>query len=279
GRIPSDKGYRYYVDVLLELPRVTSEDNKKISQISDYKKDAIEKTIRRSTKILAELTEYISIAVIPEHRNAVFRHIQLVSLDLRNILVILVVDPGVIENRVLFSPRVFSPIELDEISSYLNQRLRGKKGEALTKTLLNELRNSVPEARDLISCIIDLVQEVLTDNDDEVLVADGLLNLLDQPEFQDLDKTKLVLSMFEDHAALAKVLFGLTQTSGAKVRIGEENKSPELKEFSLVTATYYHNGNNVGTIGVLGPTRMAYGRAISVVNEVALSLSELLELF
>ena len=115
GRVPSDKGYRYYVDVLLEIPEVTSEEYKKINQLAEYRKEAIEKTIRRTTKLLAELTEYVSVAVIPEHRNATFRHIQLVPLDVHNILVILVVDPGFIENRVLSSPRAFSPEQLDEI--------------------------------------------------------------------------------------------------------------------------------------------------------------------
>lgn len=278
GRVPSDKGYRYYVDVLLEIPEVTSEEYKKINQLAEYRKEAIEKTIRRTTKLLAELTEYVSVAVIPEHRNATFRHIQLVPLDVHNILVILVVDPGFIENRVLSSSRAFSPEQLDEISAYLNQQLRGKRGEALTKTLLSELNNIVPEARGLISSITDIIQSVLTDAKDDVVVVDGLLNILDQPEFQDLDRTKLVLSVLENRKVLSKVLSSLSRSSGLTVQIGEENESPELKDFSLVTATYYHCGHNLGTIGLLGPTRMTYGRAMSLVKEVAMYLSELFDL-
>lgn len=278
GRVPSDKGYRYYVDVLLEIPEVTSEEYKKINQLAEYRKEAIEKTIRRTTKLLAELTEYVSVAVIPEHRNATFRHIQLVPLDVHNILVILVVDPGFIENRVLSSPRAFSPEQLDEISAYLNQQLRGKRGEALTKTLLSELNNIVPEARGLISSITDIIQSVLTDAKDDVVVVDGLLNILDQPEFQDLDRTKLVLSVLENRKVLSKVLSSLSRSSGLTVQIGEENESPELKDFSLVTATYYQCGHNLGTIGLLGPTRMTYGRAMSLVKEVAIYLSELFDL-
>lgn len=278
GRVPSDKGYRYYVDVLLEIPEVTSEEYKKINQLAEYRKEAIEKTIRRTTKLLAELTEYVSVAVIPEHRNATFRHIQLVPLDVHNILVILVVDPGFIENRVLSSSRAFSPEQLDEISAYLNQQLRGKRGEALTKTLLSELNNIVPEARGLISSITDIIQSVLTDAKDDVVVVDGLLNILDQPEFQDLDRTKLVLSVLENRKVLSKVLSSLSRSSGLNVQIGEENESPELKDFSLVTATYYHCGHNLGTIGLLGPTRMTYGRAMSLVKEVAMYLSELFDL-
>lgn len=278
GRVPSDKGYRYYVDVLLEIPEVTSEEYKKINQLAEYRKEAIEKTIRRTTKLLAELTEYVSVAVIPEHRNATFRHIQLVPLDVHNILVILVVDPGFIENRVLSSSRAFSPEQLDEISAYLNQQLRGKRGEALTKTLLSELNNIVPEARGLISSITDIIQSVLTDAKDDVVVVDGLLNILDQPEFQDLDRTKLVLSVLENRKVLSKVLSSLSRSSGLTVQIGEENESPELKDFSLVTATYYHCGHNLGTIGLLGPTRMTYGRAMSLVKEVAIYLSELFDL-
>lgn len=278
GRVPSDKGYRYYVDVLLEIPEVTSEEYKKINQLAEYRKEAIEKTIRRTTKLLAELTEYVSVAVIPEHRNATFRHIQLVPLDVHNILVILVVDPGFIENRVLSSSRAFSPEQLDEISAYLNQQLRGKRGEALTKTLLSELNNIVPEARGLISSITDIIQSVLTDAKDDVVVVDGLLNILDQPEFQDLDRTKLVLSVLENRKVLSKVLSSLSRNSGLTVQIGEENESPELKDFSLVTATYYQCGHNLGTIGLLGPTRMTYGRAMSLVKEVAMYLSELFDL-
>lgn len=280
GRVPSDKGYRYYVDVLLEPKKVTSEENKKISQLASHQREAIEKLVRRSTKLLSELTEYISVAIIPEHRDATFRHLQLVSLDSHNILAIVVVDPGIVENKVIFTPRSFLPSELEQISSYLNQKLRGAKIETIGKTIIQEIKNSSSAAKKLLESLLELIDGSLANSNGETFIYDGVLHLLEQPEFQNLDKTKLILGMVEQRQALAKILASNRSIgSNAKVCIGEENCKPELKELSLVTATYYVNGQSMGTIGVLGPTRMAYGRAISLVEEIAIALSEVMDSF
>mgnify|MGYP000877092395 FL=1 len=279
GRIPSDKGYRYYVDVLLEKEPITAQENTKIAQLAKLKKEAIEKLIRRSTKILAELTEYISVAVIPKHHQAVFKHLQLVSLDPHNILAIIVIDPGIVENKIIFTPKSFSPNELEQISSHLNSKLRGIKIEAIGSNIIREIKDSSIKAQGLLECLLELLEDRFKDPEHEMLICDGVLHLFEQPEFQDLDKTKLLLEMIEQRQTLANILSDLASSSGVKVSIGGENTKPELKELSLVTATYYLNGQSMGTIGVLGPTRMAYGRAITLVDEIAGVLNELMDSF
>lgn len=279
GRIPSDKGYRYYVDVLVDPGIPTQDETKKINQLFTHQKEAMEKLVRRSTKLLAELTDYISVAVIPEHQNSTFRHLQLVSLDPYNVLAILVVDPGIVENKIFVTEKPFLPGELERISAHLNKKLRGLKVEDLSRTILAEIRDSSPMTRDLLEALLELIDESLADTDDEMLICDGVIHILDQPEFQDIDKTKLVLSMIENRQSLANILLDFSSSSGVQVSIGEENLRPELKEMSLVTATYYRGGHSVGTIGVLGPTRMSYGRVIRLVEEISFVLSEVLESF
>lgn len=277
GRVPSDKGYRYYVDVLLDPEEATEEDNKLIQQILGQQKEAMEKLVRRATKVLAELTDYISVAVIPEHCNATFRHLQLVSLDPNNILAVVVVDPGIVENKIIFTTKPFLPAELERISSHLNNKLRGLKVEELSRTILTEIRDSSPVTKDLLECLLEIIDESLADTDEEKLICDGVLHLLEQPEFHDIDRTKLLLGMIEKRNNLVNLLSGLTYSSGVKVSIGEENLRPELKELSLVTATYYLGGQTMGTIGVIGPTRMSYGRAIGLVEEIARALTDVLK--
>lgn len=273
GRVPSDKGYRFYVDALMEPYVFPGLELKKLqSEILGSQLNP-ERTIHEAARLLALLTESVSLIVAPSTEQLVFKHLQLVALEDNSILVTLVLHPGIVKNRLIRTKRDYSSEQIVELSNALNQKLRGVTYKDLGPTIFTEV---IRDFGEIGKVIVELILQGLTEDNGEQIYASGTVNLLNQPEFRDVDRAIALFKALEEKERLVSLLSSTAKSSGVQVVIGGENVYSPMQSCSLVTCTYYVGNDVVGTIGVIGPTRMDYARAIAAVGVVSHSLSTLL---
>jgi heat-inducible transcriptional repressor len=277
GRIPSQMGYRYYVDVLMSLQHLSEKDIESIHQELEKHQHQTETIIHQTSKVLVQMTQYPSLVLTPHFKSACFRHVQLIRLAPNAVLVLFVTDTGIVENKVIEFEGDISDQDLDRISLLLNQKLRGVNLKDLRGSLLNEIRSELAfhEAffNESLKFLIKLASQTLENK--ERVYLDGTTKILEQPEFADLKKFKPLMDILEEEDKLYKIL-STDVTRGASVKIGDENEDLGISDCSMVTASYEIAGRPVGVIGVLGPIRMEYGKVLPVVEYTAAILSELL---
>lgn len=273
GRIPSDLGYRYYVDGLM-APASLDEVERRAIQAELTRRAAIEDLVHSTSQLVASLTRYASLAVAPRMEDAVLRRVELISLDPRAVLVIFVAMPGMVEHRVVETHRSWTPDDLARVEGALNECLEGVTVRDLGRTLLQQVADALNDP-DLYDGAASLLEEALGAGGDERIYVEGAVNLFHQPEFRDVDRLRPLLEFLEQKEELLNVLSSHSQ-SGLTIRIGQENGEGPLQGCSLVTATYEVDGQVVGQIGVLGPTRLEYRRVVAVMRLVAEELSQAL---
>ncbi|BAS28493.1 heat-inducible transcriptional repressor HrcA [Limnochorda pilosa] len=273
GRIPSDLGYRYYVDGLMS-PAALDEAERRAVAAELAGRAALEELARSTSHVVASLTRYASVAVMPSIDDAVLRRVELVPLEPRAVLVILVALPGMVEHRMVETRRAWTVQELARVAGLLNERLEGVTLRDVGRTVLQQMADALNDP-DLFEGAASLLQQALADTGDERVYLEGVVNLVHQPEFRDVQRLRPLLEFLEQREELLSTLSGGTK-GGLVIRIGQENGPGPLQGCSLVTATYEVDGRVVGEIGVLGPTRMDYGRVVAVVSLVAEELSQTL---
>lgn len=276
GRIPSQKGYRYYVDQLMEAPDLEDEEKAEIKQVFQFRKlQEIEEIILHTSRLLSLLTNYTSLILGPQLKKSSFKKLQIMPLDNQRGLLILVTDTGFVKNNVIALPQTLSGSELNRIVSYLNRRLKGLTIDKITSRLIGELRRDLYHHVTFLEETFTLLEDSLAEDERRVFLG-GTTNILSQPEFGDIEKIRSLLSLFEQHALLATILSRpVAGIEGITIKIGKENILEEVQECSLVLASYSFGKEVMGTIGILGPTRMDYAKTIAVVQQVVIQLNRL----
>lgn len=280
GRVPSELGYRYYVDCLMKKKRLTRDEEGIILSGYRRKSSEVAQVLRQTNQIMSAMTNYASVVTGPQFGRSTFKHIQLVHLDNGRALVVVVLDNGIVQNKLIEVPEGITPQDLFEISQVFNAKLRGVSLTNIKMTLIKEIYAELSKHQHVFDAAMDLVQETLRlDPEDKVYLA-GTLNMLNKPEFRDISKLKTLLSLLEQDDILREVL---TEESpgedGVTVRIGSENKLSGLENCSMITATYQIDGKVIGSIGVLGPTRMEYDKTVSIMEFMTRHLSGILKDF
>ncbi|MCM3339639.1 heat-inducible transcriptional repressor HrcA [Paenibacillus sp. MER TA 81-3] len=268
GRIPSHKGYRYYVDHLVRLDNLSVDEVGRLKSVFAEKITAMEEIVQHTASILSQLTNYTSIALGPEVFNASLRHFQLLPLNEETAVAIVVTNTGHVENKTVPIPPGISASELEKVVNVLNTKLVGVPLFKLRAQLYNEIGQELSKYVSHVQEMMTMVESILADDSShrEVYLS-GTTNILAQPEFQDVDKIKTIWELLEETPALIKVV-GSAPT-GIQVRIGQENLHEAISNCSMITATYTIDGQTLGTIGVLGPTRMEYGKVINMMNHLS----------
>lgn len=275
GRIPSDKGYRFYVDSLIEPITPSSEEQRRLQEEVLLRAQAFEDVFHRAARFIAALTQYTSLVVVPSAQESVCTHFQLIALDANHLLVVLVTEPGFVQNRILRLDEPIEPNELARLNAFLGQRLRGVTISDVTATLISELRSELSTSA-LFQTVLELLTSGLDHPGEERVYLEGVMNIFEHPEFRDVERAKNVLSIFDERETMLSVVDEVTQRPGMTVVIGSENAISEMRECSLATATITLRGRSIGTIGLLGPTRMDYARVIGLLQFVSEGLSEYL---
>lgn len=273
GRIPSDKGYRFYVDTLMEPHAFSLSELRRIQGEILGARLGLERSIVEAARLLALLTQSVSLVVAPSTDQLVFKHLQIVALEDTGILVTLVLHPGIVKNRLIQTEQEYTQEQIAELSVALNQKLKGITYKRLGVTVFHEI---IRDFGEIGRVLVELVLQGLAEEKEEQLYASGTLNILNQPEFRDVDRAKALFEALEQKEHLLNVLASASKSSGVQVVIGHENNHSAMQGCSLVTCTYFVGNDVVGTLGVIGPTRMDYAKVVAAVDMVSQSLSALL---
>lgn len=277
GRIPSQRGYRFYVDNLMEYPMLSKEDESFISK-SLKKVNEIEKVISEASRVLSNIARHTSLILGPQFRKSSFYQMRILPLNEKKGLVVLITGSGFIKNKVIELPQSLSSTELQQVVQYLNYKLHGLTIDQVTESLIKELKRDLFRRMEILEQAFLLLEESLVEDEKVRVFLGGTTNILNQPEFKDVEKIRQFLNLFEQDELLHLLLqCESDDVKGVEVKIGRENQIKEVHECTLITSTFMIGNRNIGKIGVLGPTRMDYSRVVAVVKCLTENLNRVLE--
>ena len=279
GRIPTDKAYRYYVDDLWKKVKTSKNSNlDQLRNIIEDKSSELDSIFKNSVRILSQFTKYTSFVVAPQLKQSTIKRIQLVPVTENKILMLIILQTNVVKQVMM---RLNSPIpfeQMEKISASLSEKLYGHKLEDIDKikdSLIKELYYVRESNSDALMDLLPYLMEQIIKLEEVNVFSDGITNILDLPEYNDVVKAREFISFVEDKNSVAKLL-QFSSENDLDITIGSENKNLELKDCSLITATYKYNGKLIGKIGVIGPTRMDYNNVISTVKSISDAISEII---
>jgi heat-inducible transcriptional repressor len=275
GRVPTDRGYRFYVDTLLNEERLTPDERQRLRrQIYSLAEEA-ERLIERAARALAEEIHYPSVVATVRPQEQVFRHLHFIPLDARRVLGVIVTDAGVFEGKPVELPEPMDPDTLDRVSRGISARLEGLTLGEITRGRLEALVGEMARYTRLLDYLRRLMDREMQRAAAGHVVVEGTTHLLAQPEFRQLDIVSAVFSTLQREEDLAEILRPVPGQT-VWVAIGSEMPYAAMRECSIVAATYAVGWRTMGTLAILGPKRMPYGRALPVVRFLAQNLSEAL---
>ena len=272
GRIPTPKGYRLFVDRLLAVQRF---DVLPSSQIRDMLPAAEpSRAVNAAATLLSNLSQFAGVVLAPK-RAQVFRQIEFIRLSEKRILLIIVTPDGDVQNRILFVHRDFQESELIEASNFFNQHFAGKSFDQVKIAIKDELASLKEDISRLMQTAVEA--GTATDDSDDTVVISGESKLLDVSDIaSDMQRLRKLFSLFEHKTDLLQLLDISTRAQGVQIYIGGDSQLLPLDDVSVITAPYGVDGKIVGTLGVIGPSRMAYERVIPIVDITARLLSNAL---
>lgn len=275
GRVPTDAGYRFFIDRLLEVNDLAESARNEISAEFGGDKTTSD-LIQSASSILSNITHLTGIVSLTHSTPAEIRHIEFMRLSERRILVILVINQDDVHNKVIQVDRDYTDLELQQAASTLNRYLIGQSFESARARLTEELSSLKGDVNIMMEAILKAMEEVCSDSDGDELLTCGQSNLLQYNELNDINKLRDLFNVFNEKTDLLKLLDGCTSASGVEIFIGSESGYSVLRNCSVVGAPYRKGGQIVGVLGVIGPTRIAYERVIPMVDVTAKLLSSAL---
>lgn len=277
GRIPSNLGYRYYVDCLMQLEQLTEQEEGTIRSGYENKVREVGEVLNRTGRMLAQLTHYTALVQTPQLGKSSYKHIQLVLMGPAQAILIVVMDTGAVHHQMMVVPENITQQDLDQISGVLNAKLQGRTMDSIRLTLIKEIYFELARHRNILDLAIELMQDRIPSVKEDKIYLEGVFNILNQPEFHNVEKVKVLLSLLEQEGTLRDILEKPKDSQGITIKIGSENARQEIQNCSMITATYQVGDKILGTIGVLGPTRMDYARVVTVIDSMSRNLSRTLE--
>jgi heat-inducible transcriptional repressor len=288
GRVPTDKGYRFYVDNLLGVLSISNDDLHRIGDefglsASDFA-ETPDRLMERTSQLLSALSNNVGIVVSPSLANDRLQHIEFVNLSDNRILVVLVSSPNIVHNRIIRLKVTFTKEELERTANYLNAEFSGKSLAEIRAEILRLMHEEKMMFDRLLETAVILCSESIEEDDNSLgeVYVDGTSNILTKRDFADLERLRELLSTIGEKSRLLEILNECvardTDRSGdVQVTIGSENRTPSLRNCTLISAPYRVGGGSaIGTLTVLGPTRIEYARMISIVSYVARILEKVM---
>ncbi|MBK8741196.1 MAG: heat-inducible transcriptional repressor HrcA [Betaproteobacteria bacterium] len=276
GRIPTPRGYRFFVDSLMITKPL---EEVEIHQLEDQLQPSQpQQLVSSAANMLSELTHFAGVVMLSKRQGATFRHLEFLRLSERRILLIIVTPEGEVQNRILHTGNTFTQSQLIEAANFLNQHYAGQDFNAIRLNLAEELKRLREDMVGLMTLAVDAGSQAAADASDVVVVS-GERNLLQSDNLaSNMGRLRRLFDMFDQKTALLQLLDITQRAQGVQIYIGGESGVVPLDEMSIVTAPYEVEGRIVGTLGVVGPTRMAYERVIPIVDLTARLLSNALTL-
>lgn len=274
GRVPSEKGYRYYVDHVIS-PTIKEIEGDIIKNLMQDELLEYEQIVQMSADVLSQLTNYTTIILGTNVENTRLKQIQIVTLSAQAAVAILVTDSGHVEHKGFTIPPGINAADIEKMVNILNDRLVGVPITQLTYKLKTEVHALLRKHIQNYESMGQYLKHALTFEDTAKLYVGGQSNVLIQPEFKDVDKVYGFYNLMENEDALIELL--KDSRTGVTVTIGEENENEAIKHFSLITSAYTLGLDQLGTIALLGPTRMEYRKVITLLKGLSSEMSQLLQ--
>jgi heat-inducible transcriptional repressor len=268
GRVPTARGYRLFVDTMLTVQP---------QQFAAHSlaPDQPQKVISNAAHLLSSLSQFVGVVIAPR-RTSAFRHMEFLRLSEKRVLVIIVSPEGDVQNRVIYTEVDYSPSQLVEAANFLNSHYVGLDIEQVRERLKNEVEILRSEIAGLMDAAVTVNSEAMTETQDEVVIS-GERNLLKVSDFSsDMGNLRRAFALFEQKAQILRLLDIAGQAEGVRIFIGGESQVVPFEDLSIVSAPYEVDGKLVGTLGVIGPTRMPYDRMIQIVDITAKLVSNAL---
>jgi heat-inducible transcriptional repressor len=274
GRIPTPLGYRFFVDTLLVTKPLPSGE---IHRLEDQlHPDNPQRLVQAASSLLSQLTHFAGVVMTPRRRAVAFRHIEFLRLSEKRVLLIVVAPEGDVQNRILLTDRDYSQSELLEAGNYINQNYAGQSFEQVRQRLREELREIRQDMIHLMTTALEAGSKALNEENDPYVIS-GERNLLEVSELsQDMKRLRQLFELFERKTSLLHILDVSLRGQGVQIFIGGESGVNTPDDVTVVAAPYSVGGQVVGTVGVIGPTRMAYDRVVPIVDVTAKLLSSAL---
>ncbi|MEW5770528.1 MAG: heat-inducible transcriptional repressor HrcA [Pseudomonadota bacterium] len=274
GRIPTAKGYRLFVDSLLTVKPLAQVEVRQLQ--SSLAPDDPQRLVTTASHLLAELTAHAGVVMTPKRRNQALRQIEFLALSEKRVLLIMVTHDGEVQNRVLITDKPFTAGQLTRAANYFNQHFAGHSFEDVQPRLAHELAELQSDISRLMAAVVNAGSEAFGGAGKEYVLA-GERNLLQAPELStNMTRLRELFGLFEQKTELMQLMDIGHAASGVQIFIGAESGVTPLDECSVIAAPYEVDGEVVGTLGVIGPTRMAYERVIPIVDITARLLSNAL---
>jgi heat-inducible transcriptional repressor len=274
GRIPTQRGYRFFVDTLLTVqPLHTQEIQRLQFELSSPNPQEL---IASAAGMLSNLTQFAGVVMTPKRKNAAFKHLEFLPISDKRILVIIVTTDGNVQNRIILAEKPYSASELTQATNYFNTHYAGSTFEQVQIKLHEELKQMQSDMVALMSAAMEASNKVMQEDNEDVVIS-GERNLLQVDDLStNVTSLRKLFEIFERRTSLMQLLDNSHRAEGIQIFIGGESGYLPLDECSMVTAPYEADGQVVGTLGVIGPTRMAYERVIPIVDMTAKLLSNAL---
>ncbi len=276
GRVPTTKGYRYYLNCILKYRGPSEPERAAIEGIFSEDK-SIEETLQGTSRVLSDLSCQASIVMTPRFSNIVFKHIEFVKMGRTRLLALMISRTGVIIKKIFETDEDIRAADLEKVNNYLNSILEGLTLAKVKKRIFEEMRKEKALYDSLMARALELGARFMDDQEEQEecdFFIGGTTNILGQPEFADITVMKRLFNAFEEKSTLLKLLDECVRSDGLNVWIGDESGIPDLEGLCLVTYPYGREDSTLGCIGVLGPTRMDYSRVIPLVEYTANRLSK-----
>ena len=271
GRIPSSKGYRFYVNGLIPPKPVSDEEKVLIDRWYKSRVKRIEEVFQETARLISRMTRNVSFVLAPQVSRAAFRCLQFLPLDDHRVITVLMTDAGFVENKILEMPDGASFEDFQRMAKVINKVLAGQTLRSIEQKALQRIEDEINDSG-LYESALEVIQRALDSEKRERLYLGGTTTMLEQPEFHDVEKVKDILLMLEEEELIKDILHA-HMGDGLEVTIGQENENNRIQDCSIITATYHLEGELLGTIAVLGPTRMEYAKAMSLLEYMNANLA------
>ncbi|MGB5427131.1 MAG: heat-inducible transcriptional repressor HrcA [Gammaproteobacteria bacterium] len=268
GRVPTVRGYRFFVDTLLNVQPLDSRSIEKI-RLELSLEQTPKHLVESASALLSGITHLAGVVTLPSHEHALFKRVEFIPMSEDRVLAILVTGEDEVQNRILKTEKQHSASELQQASNYLNEIFAGKDLAEVRATLLREMRETRSNMNSMMMTAMQMADQVLESKQDEDFVMAGQTNLMEFQELCDIDKLRKLFDAFNQKRDILNLLDQCIHSEGIQIFIGEESGYQMLDECSMVTAPYSVDGQVMGVLGVIGPTRMAYNRVIPIVDATA----------
>jgi heat-inducible transcriptional repressor len=276
GRVPTDKGYRLYVDRLMRRRELTDEEARFLQSVIASNINQIDYMMQETARAIAVLTKCATIVSEPQVKRTMIKHIQLVPVDEQTFVLVLVTDNKVVRNRLIYIDQAPDDQTLARMSNFIDESLKELNVGEIDQALAEELSAKFGAAKDAFQAVINTIAAAVQAEEDVQIYTSGVRNILSFPEFSDLEKAKAMFKAMEEKDMLITLL-GKDNSEKIQVIIGAENNLELLEDCSVIKANYHIGGQNFGAIGIIGPKRMDYSQAVAVLNGILKHISAVIK--